>query len=201
MAAYASTGFEIGNVLDARAYPTARRNRTGPAPNQGQGAPAGAAPASAYPRTRVFPFSVQVGVAGRRSATSTPRILGPSIIKAIHCSVNGGPTGNFGWGLGRATARVSEQDVVTTTAPPYAFLFEGLPQIGAGPSAANNVDVLQDVQNPCPLMDDDGLHFVVPDAEWFLVVYAVGGSVARTVTGHVTVLEQVDAQSLAFYVG
>jgi hypothetical protein len=103
----------------------------------------------------------------------------------------------MGFGLGKSLEVVREVNVAAATPPPFAMLFEGLTQVGAGPTSPNNTDVMLDVQAAL-LTDDDSLGIVITDAEFRIVVYcATSGAAGNTMTGRVVVVEQISPEALA----
>lgn len=193
---YASSGFEIGNVLDARSFPAARRNRTGPPPSAGLGA---AAPGGVIvpPRSRVFPFVLGAGNA-QRSSVSSPRLLGPVVLKGLYISKTGAAGNVRGIGLGKATAPVTENNVAAGTPLPFTALFEGLPAAGGAAASPDQTDMSIDSASPL-YMPDSSMNFIITDTEFFLVVYnAAQGATAGQINGHVNLLEQVSLDVLPF---
>lgn len=81
---YASSGFEIGNVLDRRAYPSARRNRTGPPPSGSTTTPDPFVNRGAPIRARPVAFAIRED-AGRAVAAMGP-FVGPGLVKRIDCA-------------------------------------------------------------------------------------------------------------------
>ena len=82
---YGSSGFEIGNVLDRRTYPQARRGRTGPPPtsqpadfdpNQLRGAP-----------ILARPCAFQLRTIGNRALVAFGSFVGPGLIKRLDLTV------------------------------------------------------------------------------------------------------------------
>jgi hypothetical protein len=151
------------------------------------------------PRTRVFPFTLQIGTSVR-SSRSTPKLYGPAIVMGLHAAKSGTAKGFLGIGLGKSPSAITETGVAVATALPFQSLFEGLPAAGTGPSAPNNADVMLDVQTN-EVLNQDHLGIVILDPEFFLVVYAAssGASANDTMTGHVTVQERVNPEVLATF--
>jgi len=180
-------------AIDPETYPVLRLNRTGPLP----ALPVSGAGPGAPPRTRIFPFAIQPG-SNLRTSRSTPRLQGPSIITGWHFAKTGTPDGVLGFGLGKATQAVTETGVAPTVPPPFTMLFEGLAVGGVAPTSPNNTTAPEDVQTNL-LLDDSDAKLIVPDLEWFLVVYAASGVTASpdALVGYVTVLEGVSQQALA----
>ena len=123
MSGWNSRGFEIGNTLDKRAYPTARRSRSGPPPASTGGVgqePTG----SDIGRTRVFPWRISE-TAGNRNTISTPKLLGNVIIASLFYSL---PTAadppNDSLEIGYALQPVTEINVAVAVARPYTLLTE-----------------------------------------------------------------------------
>jgi len=160
-------------------------------------APAPSAPSP--PRTRVFPFTLQIGTS-LRSSRSTPKLYGPAIVMGLHAAKSGTAKGFLGIGLGKSASAITETGVAVTTPLPFTSLFEGLPAAGTGPSAPNNADVLLDVTTSL-ILNQDHLGIVILEPEFFLVVYAAssGASANDTMTGHVTVQERVSPEVLATF--
>lgn len=199
---YASSGFEIGNVLDRRAYPTARRNRTGP-PSPGGGVGGVDVPPNlpSPPQSYVFPFTIRAN-ANTRSTTSSPQLRGPSIIRGLHWAKGGTPDGLQGILLGKALAAVTEVNVAIATALPFTRLFTPLAGSGSTAGAPNGATSLTDFQTTI-LAPNDNLGIIVLDRDWFLTVTVACNATASPDdhSGYVTLLDQVPADVLAFYAG
>lgn len=122
-----SRGFEIGNTLDRRAYPAARRNRTGPPP-VGAAGPFAQPIGSNIGRTRVFPFRINELAAGRNTI-STPKLLGNVVIHSLYFQY--GTTGDpppSTIEIGYALTPISEIGVALTVPRPYTVLTELIDQ-------------------------------------------------------------------------
>lgn len=181
-------------AVEAGTFPAPRRNRTGPTPpTLAAGAPGAVA---APPTTRIFPFSI-AAAANTRTSTSTPRLRGPAIIRAVHVAKGGAAGGIQGWGLGIAATTIEEASVANSVARPFRGIFEGLPNPTGVAASPGSTTVVNDLQGAV-LQDADDLGIIVLDAEFFLVVYvSVANVVGNVFGGYVTVLEQVSAQALA----
>lgn len=202
MSGWNSRGFEIGNTLDRRAYPAARSKRTGPPPSAG-GVGGAAIPEGLPnpPQSFVFPFVLKAN-ANTRSTTSSPRLRGPSIVRGLHFAKGGTPDGLAGIALGKSLSVVSELNVAIATLRPYTSLFNGMPAVGTTNGAPNDAASLVDMQTTV-LTDADALGIIVLDRDWFLTV-TVACNNSGTVDefhGYVTVIDQVPADVLAYYVG
>lgn len=84
---WASSGFEIGNKLDARTYPAARSKRSGPIITPEADLSGGAA--SAF--TRVWQFRLRVGVGGTFNRVVSPAMQGPAIVDELLLEWSAGP--------------------------------------------------------------------------------------------------------------
>jgi hypothetical protein len=95
---WASSGFEIGNKLDARTYPAARTKRTGPVVSPQEDLSGGAA--SAF--TRVWHFRCRVGINGDFNRVVSPAMQGPAIVDELllEFSASPGATTLPSWMLG-----------------------------------------------------------------------------------------------------
>ena len=198
---YDSHGFELVNTFDPNTYPKLRAKRSGPpSPSADPTLDPGAS--LTLPQSRVFAFSLTIGAAALRSSTSSPKLKGPAMVLGLHVTANGAPNGNLGFGLGKNASPISESSVPSGGALPFTPLFTGLPQQGIGPSSSDQTDVSLDVQQPVPLLDDDSLRILIPETDFFLIIYcSQPGGAGRTLVGHVTLLEQCNRQSLAYFVG
>jgi hypothetical protein len=126
---FASSGFEIANELDRRAFPTARRNRTGP-PAAGTAGPFAQPIGSDIGRTRIFPFRISEA-ANCRNTMSTPKLLGNVIIHSLYFAVGtASDPPNDTLEVGYALAPVREVNVALTTSRPYTVLTELLDHNG-----------------------------------------------------------------------
>lgn len=199
---YAPSGFEIGNVFDARAYPVARRSRTGPpSPGGGVGGAEVLPGTPTPPQSFVFGFVLGAG-SQQRSTTSSPRLRGPSIIRGLHFSKSGTPDAVQGIVLGKAFSSVSEVNVAIATALPFQPLFTGLPgagsALGAPHSAVTPVDLQASLLDP-----NDNLSIIILDRDWFLTVTQANDVTATPdqYHGYVVVLDQVPLEQLALYLG
>lgn len=120
---FASSGFEILNELDRRAFPTARRNRTGP-PTAGTAGPFAQPIGSDIGRTRIFPFRMSEA-ANTRNTMSTPRLLGNVIVHSLYFFFgSAADPPNDTLEVGYALAPVRELNVALTTSRPYTVLTE-----------------------------------------------------------------------------
>lgn len=199
---YRSSGFEIDNRLDARAYPVARANRKGPP--SATGGVGGAPPSEtllAPPQSYVFGFTLRAN-ANTRSTVSTPKLRGPSIVRGLHYAKGGTAEGLQGILLGKSLSDVVEVNVANTVTQPFTRLFT--PLAGSGSTNGAPGGAVSPVDFQTNLLDPtDNLGFVVLDRDWFLVISQVSGAVAAPddFSGYVTVLDQVPLENLAFFVG
>jgi len=196
-----SAGFEIGNVLDRRAYPTARLKRTGPPPTGiAVDDPAGALPSPA--RTRAVQFYIEVG-ANQRSTRSAGPFQGPAIVdRVVTVSDPIAANDNFCLFPGYSDARVEESLVATTVAVSWPTWFERLAIQGAdfGVNTRgiwNSVGLTQKVNWDMPVKG------IVPLTNWFLTmtVAQIGGVAGAAWAGYIVVLEGVSREALALYAG
>lgn len=201
MPRFSSLGFEVGNALDRRAYPLPRRNRAGPEPSSlTAGQPAGAPPLPAPPITRTFAFALGA-LANTRSSITTDRLRGPAIVKAVHLSKTGAAGGSRGFGLGKSTSPVTENNVAIADPVPFTPLFKGLPVVGGAAGTPNDTTAIIDSQGSI-LSNGGDLNILITDLEFHLVIYnAAQGATAGQIVGYVTVLELVDPADLPFYMG
>jgi len=180
-------------AIDPLTYPEARARRDGPAPPTRAAIP-GVAPSP--PRSRVFPFSLDV-TALNRTSVSSPRLKGPALITGIHVTKGSTPKGLQGFGLGVAVSPVSEANVGVTSTFPFRPLFEGLPNPTSVPSSPGNTTAIIDMQGAI-LLDVDRLNIIVLEPEFYLVVYVAAGTTGTDdFMGFVTLLEQVSPEALA----
>lgn len=201
MPGYLPSGFEIGNAFDRRAYPTPRRNRTGPPPSSALGGDPSAPQPASYPQSRQMWFESSTANNSRSTAASE-RLRGPSIIKSVVWMQTGAINpGNRWLELGKALSPINEINVALTAPKAYTPLIEGpsTPQ-AVVPASFNGMWVTSpDAPNP---FGEFSCHIIVPDRDWFLIfaVYDnnVGGLSCR---GLVSLIDQVDPFALASYVG
>jgi hypothetical protein len=122
---WASSGFEIGNKLDARTYPLARVKRPGAPPST---QPPGADPneqRGAPVRARAFAFELREF--GGRALLATPGFVGPGLIKELSITrivtLNTNPLNhiNIFW---NTTPYVSVGNLAVTTVPAGTPIFE-----------------------------------------------------------------------------
>lgn len=197
---YDPTGFEIGNVLDARAYPLARRNRTGPAPSGAQAGILTSDP-STPPRMRVFPFVFNETATSRR-AWSGNQCTGPALIKDlfIGTSAHATPT-NKTVEIGIASTRITEAGVALATPRPYTLLTELLDPFNVVLDAAGG-GIPDTTTAPNAASQRVKLDLVVYDAQFFPVLALVNNTGnAQEWHGWFRVLEQIPLSKLGDYMG
>jgi len=78
---WASSGFEIGNILDRRAYPAPRLKRMGPPPSIGAEGTIPGEPRGTPIRAR--PFAFHLRELGGRALVASPHYVGPGLIKRL----------------------------------------------------------------------------------------------------------------------
>jgi hypothetical protein len=88
---WASSGFEIGNKLDARTYPAARLKRPGPPPS-GQAAGFDPTQLRGSP-IRARPFAFHLREFTGRAVVASPHYAGPGLVKRLDISTQ---SANFG---------------------------------------------------------------------------------------------------------
>ena len=197
---YASSGFEVGNLLDGRAYPTARRNRMGPPPADPSGLPPGAGQLAQPPQTRLLAFRVSCNP-GLRTTASSRKLRGPALLLELHASSSVGSTGNFSLELGVAPNAVAEQDVATATLKQWRSITERVSQNAVvEPAARVGFDAVSYVAGtPRPF---GKLNYVIFDPEFFLTFSVVSTAVAgAAISGHLVALEGLSADQLAALLG
>lgn len=196
-----SAGFEIGNALDRRAYPTARPKRSGPPPTDPNADPSAGAPPSP-PRTRIVDFKISVN-ANVRSTRSFGPIQGPAVIKRARYDFdNIAGSDGFFFEVGYNPSPVEEALVAVTTPWSWSVVTERLPQQGTDfdPSVrgfVNSVGISQKVQH------ERIYGYVVRDAQFYLTmtVGQAGGAANAVCRGYVVVIGGLTYESLAFYTG
>ncbi len=193
---FASSGFEIGNELDRRSYPTARPRRTGPPSPSGDPAALTTDATPAPPVSRVIPF-VLSATANNRMARSAGPYRGPAIITGLHFAKSGTAKGAQGLLLGKSASPISENNVANTTPKAWTRLFEPIVvNVGVTPGESDDTSVDQSAQST--LSNDPHLGIVIPDADFHLVIAIAAGATGTDVfAGHVTLLERVSAAALA----
>src|SRR6266545_6107682 len=127
---YASSGFEIGNVLDRRTYPAARLRRMGPDPQPAQGADPSLPPPGSPPSTRNVNFFIEVG-ANQRSTRSFGPLRGPAIVeRVVTVSAPIAANNDFAFFPGYWDGAVEEALVAAATPISWATWFERMPLQG-----------------------------------------------------------------------
>jgi len=179
-------------AADPAIYPGSRKNR-------GAGVLAEDLAPSPAPRMRVFPFILNVTATSRRSL-STPRLVGPAIIKDF---VWYNPTKTtppvITIEIGTATIPVNEAGVALTSARPYVILTELLDPGAAIAGAAG--DGYPVATTPTTQTHHRyPLDLIVTDAEFFAVISVVNNSLqAEEYNGWLRVLEAVDRDALSAF--
>lgn len=197
---YASSGFEVGNALDARAYPTARRNRTGPPPTGSLGGPGGGSPLPAPPQSRLLSFNVSCNP-GLRTTGSSTKVYGPALLLELHVVATVGSTGNFSLEVGIAPNPVAEQDVAITTPKEWRPITERISQNAVAEPVARVGFAAVSSQAGIP-RSMGKLNYVVFDPEFFVTFSVVSSGVAGSgLMGHLAVLQQLTADQLAALLG
>jgi hypothetical protein len=176
--------------MEPETWPLPRRNRVGGGAVAKEGAP----PA---PRTRIFPWALNIA-GSRRQSFTFPRTVGPVIIKqfAWFNSFGNDPP-NMTLELGTATAPILETNAALTAPRPYTILTELQDSSGLMPDAAGVGFPLHNIPNT-HINYTLPLDIIIPDAEVFVVLASINNSAnAGALTGHLTLLENVDRFALA----
>lgn len=198
---FASSGFEIGNVLDRRAYPTARRNRTGP-PASGLAVDDPAAALPTPPQTRNINFLIAVN-ANTRSTISRGPLRGPALVRSLEIQPAGGAAlDNWFCNVGYSATPITESLVAPATAYTWEVFWEPTPHSGTDLSAGTRGALVgRALTNIIPHTWD--VRGVVPLTEWYLVITVgqTAGAAANQWAGYVNVLERVSREALALYAG
>lgn len=183
-------------ALDLETYPRPRTQRAGPVPTSLVPLAEGAV--ATPPTTRVFAFRLDMN-AGRRSSASSPRLYGPAIVRGLHALEQGTAQQLHVLELGKSLTTVTETDVLIATAKPYTPLFERMSSTVVAEAAARIGTLELDTGAPGG-MRDDSLGIVILEPEFFLVVawYSLATNGA-SVSGHVTILEKVPAETIASF--
>lgn len=199
MALYDSRGYEIGNVLDRRAYPTARRNRMGPPPSGSAGSASFGAESLGPPRMRLFSFVFGETASSRRTMSGN-LCNGPALIKDIVLGTNTNTDPpNKSLEIGFAATRVTEAGVALTTPRPYTLLVELINPFGTLAAAVGGGLVQHTVE---PFLHNKiiPLDLVVLDAQFYPVAAWVNNSLnAQTAHGWMRVLEQIPLSKVGDY--
>lgn len=196
---FASSGFEIANELDRRAFPTARRNRTGPPP-AGTAGPLAQPIGSDVGRVRVFPWAINE-TAARRNTISTPKLLGNVIILSLSFSSGShADPPNDTLEVGYALQPLTETNVVLTVPRPYTVLTELLDPHGiiANDRGQGFFGTTLNVPNRGSRIP---LGLVVLERECAVVLALVNPSAfVQTWLGTLTVIENLSFAALARYI-
>lgn len=201
MAGWASSGFEIGNLLDKRSYPPARLKRAGP-PSPSAAPLDPLLPVVAAPRTRLVNFYIEVGI-NERSTRSRGPFQGPALVLEVFSIADpAAANDNFFFFPGYNASPIEEALVAPSTAISWPTWFERMPQQGADFDAAtrgitNALGLTQKVNVALPIRG------VVPLGTWFLTMTAgqVGGVAGNAWSGYVVVLEGIDPAVIGQYLG
>jgi hypothetical protein len=177
-------------AADPAIYPSSRKNR-------GAGVALDDLAPSPAPRMRVFPF-IFVYTNNSRRSVSTPRLVGPGIIKdfTVYRSFAATPPQQT-FEIGVAQTLVVEAGVALTTPRPYTVLTELLDPFGYVAGASGD-------GYPITTLPTGTDHFTIPldlivtDAEFFAVVAHINNRVAsEEINGYLRVLEAVDREALS----
>lgn len=197
---WASSGFEIGNKLDARTYPAARKQRSGPPPSQADPASlAGGGPTA--PRTRFFPFAFNETATSRRTI-SGDKCQGPALIKAflLGTSTYSAPISKS-VEIGISSTKLTEAGVALTTPRPYTLLLELQDPFSQLASAAGRGYPLA-TWAPGPNTITFPLDLVVYDNEFYPVLALWNNTAnAQQWYGFLKVLEQIRPDKIGDYMG
>ena len=174
---------------DPLTYPASRKGR-------GDAAALLAGEVTRAPRTRLFPF-YQRGILNRRTSWSTPRLVGPVVIKDVtiqFSTVSDPPTSTLE--LGTANIPVNENAVLMTVPRSWTVLTELLDPGAliagiAGEGFANpTIPLASSHQNRA-------LNLIITDPEFFLVFsFWNNNASTSSVSGVITLLEAVDPEAL-----
>jgi len=182
----------VTTAADPTNYPSAR-------PKRSAGAATEDLSSFQAPRTRIFPFAMTIA-ANKRYTVSTPRVIGPLIIKGIVLEpAFGSDPPHPSMEIGTSAAPVTENGVATSVLRPYTPLLEVLDPFGVlnNPRAqgilATSVSTLQRFY-------ETPLDLIVTLTECFVTVsFHNVGAGAASFQGHVRVLEGVDRDALRFF--
>ena len=180
---------------------TAADPRIYPAPRKGRGAGADIedlGPVQA-PRMRIFPFFFTNSNTLRRSF-STPRLMGPGIIKGIELYVAFGVSPpNVTLEVGVATIPVLENGVANTVPRPYTVLTELLDPFNAITAAAGDGLTIGTLPSYTAHYERP-LDLIVTLNEFFVVVAVPNAGVSvGEFQGKIRVLEDVNPEALALF--
>lgn len=198
---WASSGFEIGNKLDARTYPVPRLKRPGPPPTDPNADPNAPAPPTP-PRTRIVDFFIEVGV-NQRTTRSYGPMQGPAIIKRARYDF-GAIAGNDGFffEVGYSPSPIAESLVAVSTPWSWQIVTERMPQQGADFDAnvrgyVNTTGISQKVQH------ERVFGYVVRDPQFYLTmsVGEVNGVAGANCRGYVVVITGLSYDALSLYTG
>lgn len=174
---------------DPLTYPGARKGR-------GDAAALLAGEVTRAPRTRIFPF-YQRGTLNRRSTWSTPRLVGPVILKEVAAqftTVSDPPTSTLE--IGTATIAVIETAVLMTVPRSWTVLTELLDP-GSNIAAIAGEGLINSTLPSAASFQNRALNLVITDPEFFLVLsFWNNNATTSAVVGHVTLLEAVDPEAL-----
>lgn len=170
-------------------FPRARRDRA---------TPGGVFdPLANAPRTRLFPFHLQGG-ANTRSSQSSPRLLGPALIRSlvINWGASTAPLAAHSFELGLASAPVEEVAVSDTVARPWQRIMEKIdratPFVGAAHQGFMGTAVGTNTGE-----NEISVGYVVTQAQWYLVVSQLNlTGIALDVSGHVVVIEGLNPEAV-----
>jgi len=183
-------------ALDADTYPRQRTSRAGPTPSSLTPLAEGAV--ATPPRTRTFTFRLDMNAA-KRSTVSAGPLKGPAIVRGIHAIQSGAAGQVHVLELGKSSSAVLETDVAIALAKPWTSLMERLSSTVAAESALRVGTLELDAGAPGGIRDDS-LGIIILDVEFFLVIswqsLATSGA---SLSGHVTVLEQVPTETIASF--
>lgn len=151
------------------------------------------------PRMRVFPFHFS-NVGSNRCSFSTPRLVGPAIVKGIELYVGFGVSPpNCTLEIGTAQSPVLESSVANTVARPYSVLLELLDPFNAMLYAAGDGMPLATAPTYTASYERP-LDLIVTLPEFYLVLAVPNAGVSvGEVNGKVRILEGVDPEALRFF--
>jgi hypothetical protein len=151
------------------------------------------------PRTRLFNWAVHISNSRRRS-WSTPRLVGPCLIKDFTYNPGFGATPPaLSFEFGKSPVAVDEDDVLLTVPRPYTRLSELLDAdniITANAGEGYLFDTIPSTHTPYSWP----VNLIITDPEIFVVMATINNSaLAFDLTGWVTIVEDIDPVALASF--
>jgi hypothetical protein len=179
-------------AADPKAYPAPRKRAAGAATTAAE-------ESGPVPRTRVFPFFLAFGATSRR-AFSTPRLIGPAIIKGIELySTHGASPPAYTVEIGTGATPVLESAVAIDTPRPFTVLTELLDPFNGIAGTAGDGIPMHTIPSYTASYERP-LDLIVTDAEFFLVLAVQNPSAfAAELSGRLRVIEAVSRDALRFF--